>query len=255
VGIWLKNSILAAVIRFANASHKLLEQVIGAAKQMEDWQEARRLAELGTRTAILAHEAANALNSVYWTAQQVKNIIPAQHHELTNALMVELHRLKKLLTEFRSLSGSAHLQLTMVQIPEIVDHILKTQAVAWSQQGIRVIKEFSGDLGLTGDRDKLHQMILNLCRNAVEAMPEGGIVNLKAYTDGDDIILEIRDTGIGIPEGMEIFEPFVTTKSAGSGLGMYVVQQIVLAHRGEIIYRSQERKGTTFRITLPKHAT
>jgi signal transduction histidine kinase len=98
-------------------------------------------------------------------------------------------------------------------------------------------------------------MILNLCRNAVEAMPEGGIVNLKAYTDGDDIILEIRDTGIGIPEGMEIFEPFVTTKSAGSGLGMYVVQQIVLAHRGEIIYRSQERKGTTFRIILPKRAT
>jgi nitrogen-specific signal transduction histidine kinase len=157
VGIWLKNSILAAVIRFANASHKLLEQVIGAAKQMEDWQEARRLAELGTRTAILAHEAANALNSVYWTAQQVKNIIPAQHHELTNALMVELHRLKKLLTEFRSLSGSAHLQLTMVQIPEIVDHILKTQAVAWSQQGIRVIKEFSGDLGLTDDTKSLQK--------------------------------------------------------------------------------------------------
>jgi hypothetical protein len=55
---------------------------------MEDCEEARRLAELGTRTAILAHEAANALNGVYWTAQQVKNLIPAQHYELTNALIV-----------------------------------------------------------------------------------------------------------------------------------------------------------------------
>ena len=222
---------------------------------MEHYEQSKRLVELGMRTAILAHETANAITSVYWTAQQVKNIIPAQHHELTNILIVEIHRLRKLLAEFRSLSGAAHLQLTMVQIPEIADHILKTQAASWSEQGIRVIKEFSGDLGLTGDRDKLQQMVLNLCTNAVEAMPEGGILNLKAYNHGDDIVLEIRDTGIGIPEGMEIFEPFATTKSTGSGVGMYVVKQIVLAHCGEIIYRSEERKGTTFRITLPKRVS
>jgi signal transduction histidine kinase len=222
---------------------------------MEDCEEARRLAELGTRTAILAHETANALNSVYWTAQQVKNIIPAQHHELTNALTVELHRLQKLLAEFRSLSRAAHLQLTLVQISEIVDHIIKTQAASWSQQGIRVIKEFAGDLQLTGDRDKLQQMVLNLCTNAVEAMPKGGTLNLKAYAHMNDVVLEIRDTGMGIPEDMKIFEPFATTKAAGSGLGMYVVKQIILAHHGEIIYRSEVRKGTTFRITLPKCMT
>jgi signal transduction histidine kinase len=96
------------------------------------------------------------------------------------------------------------------------------------------------------------QVILNLCKNAVEAMPEGGSLTLKGYLSGaDTIVVEVSDTGIGIPEGMDIFEIFRTTKPDGTGLGLPLVSQIVSAHRGTVDYFSEPGKGTTFKLTLP----
>jgi len=135
---------------------------------------------------------------------------------------------------------------------ELLERIIATRGAFWSQQGVRIVKEFSSELRLSGDRDKLQQLILNLCTNAVEAMPNGGILILRVYALASDIILEISDNGSGIPKGMDILEPFTTTKPQGSGVGMYVVQQIIAAHHGKITYWSEEGNGTTFRITLPK---
>jgi signal transduction histidine kinase len=86
----------------------------------------------------------------------------------------------------------------------------------------------------------------------VEAMPEGGCLTLKGYlSSADTLVLEVSDTGIGIPEGMDIFEIFRTTKPDGTGLGLPLVSQIVSAHRGTVDYFSEPGKGTTFKLTLP----
>jgi len=107
------------------------------------------------------------------------------------------------------------------------------------------------------DPKRLKQVILNLCRNAVDAMPHGGRLSLRAKTDNGEVIIEVSDTGCGIPpsELGRIFEPFYTTKEAGTGLGLPVCRRIVEAHGGRITVESQPGRGTTLRVHLPLHLT
>jgi signal transduction histidine kinase len=99
--------------------------------------------------------------------------------------------------------------------------------------------------------EKLKQVLLNLCKNAFEAMPDGGTLTLRGRRTDGRVSLEIEDTGAGIPKGIDIFELFTTTKSHGTGLGLAIVRQIIGAHGGTITYSSQPGKGTTFRLSLP----
>jgi signal transduction histidine kinase len=94
-------------------------------------------------------------------------------------------------------------------------------------------------------------VILNLIRNAIESMPEGGLLTLKTYGVGENIVFEVSDTGAGIPEGVDVFELFTTTKAQGTGIGLYIVRQIVSAHRGTVTYTAEQGKGTTFQVMLP----
>jgi signal transduction histidine kinase len=93
--------------------------------------------------------------------------------------------------------------------------------------------------------------LLNLYKNAVEAMPGGGTIFLRGTGQDDHVVLEVQDTGAGIPEGVDVFEPFVTTKEYGTGLGLPLVRQIVSAHGGTVACASEPGKGTTFRLALP----
>jgi signal transduction histidine kinase len=103
------------------------------------------------------------------------------------------------------------------------------------------------------DKSKLKQALLNLWKNAIEAMPGGGTLIIKGQTLADRLVIEFHDTGTGIPAGIDIFEPFTTTKKDGTGLGLAVVRQIALAHGGAVTYTSQAAKGTIFRLSLPVH--
>ena len=100
----------------------------------------------------------------------------------------------------------------------------------------------------------LRRAVLNLLQNALEAMPQGGTVTLEGRGLATHVQLQVRDTGSGIPAARlaQIFEPLYTTKPEGTGLGLYIVQEIVTAHKGQITVESVERQGTTFTITLPR---
>jgi signal transduction histidine kinase len=101
------------------------------------------------------------------------------------------------------------------------------------------------------DPEKIKQVILNLCKNAVEAMPEGGRLTVKATASEGEVMLEVTDTGEGIAHGIDVFQLFRTTKPEGTGLGLPIVQQIISDHKGTIKYRSEIGKGTTFTVVLP----
>ena len=106
---------------------------------------------------------------------------------------------------------------------------------------------------LEADESQLWQAVLNLIRNAIEAMPDGGRLTLATKRDGDAVELQIADTGIGMTADQQhqLFKPFFSTKTGGTGLGLPLTQQIVVEHGGSITCQSDPAQGTTFRIRLP----
>jgi signal transduction histidine kinase len=101
------------------------------------------------------------------------------------------------------------------------------------------------------DAEKMKQVLINLVRNAVEAMPDGGEVTVESGVVDGQVRLRVRDTGPGLPEGVDVFQLFVTTKPKGTGLGLSIVQQIVLQHGGEITAASEAGRGAAFTVSLP----
>ena len=108
---------------------------------------------------------------------------------------------------------------------------------------------------LPADPEQMEQVFINLFTNAVEAMSGRGELRVQAKTPGDSVTIRVSDTGKGMPKDAveKIFEPFYTTKDKGTGLGLAIVFNIIRKHYGEIGVESEEGKGTTFTITLPKN--
>ena len=100
------------------------------------------------------------------------------------------------------------------------------------------------------DREKIKQVLINLVRNAIEAMPDGGNVAVASRATDSHLILEVSDTGTGIEPGLDIFDFFVTTKRGGTGLGLPIARRIVEAHGGSLSYESEPGRGTKFTVML-----
>jgi signal transduction histidine kinase len=134
----------------------------------------------------------------------------------------------------------------------LIDDVVKIQRPHLTQLAIEVEQRIPADLpAVEVDGDKIKQAFLNLIKNAAEAMPGGGTITLEAFAAQDRVVIHIKDAGTGIPLDVDAFEPFVTTKKDGTGIGLVIVRQIVIAHGGKVSYQSRPGEGTTFRIELP----
>ena len=221
--------------------------------------ERERLAAIGTTAATFAHEVGNPLNGMSLTAQILERRLAkrpgqAEDNLITplRTLMGEIRRLSLLLDEFRTLARRQTLYCKPLQLAQLVTDVLTTEAPQFEAAGVQVKQYLPRDLPLiSADSEKLKQVLLNLCKNAVEAMPQGGTLSVSITPVGPHLRLDISDTGVGIPDGVDIFEPFVTTKTQGTGLGLTVTRQILAAHRGSLTYHSTPGQGTTFVLTLP----
>jgi signal transduction histidine kinase len=143
--------------------------------------------------------------------------------------------------------------------PQDLGATLRAWAAEWQQsavpQGVMLRLEHLEHLGtVVFHPTTLCRALLNLVQNAVEAMPHGGTLTLAGQCTATHVQLHVRDTGSGIPVAQyaQIFEPLYTTKPGGTGLGLYIVQEIVAAHGGRVTVESVEGGGTTFTITLPR---
>lgn len=225
----------------------------------EKLQESERLAAMGTTAAVFAHEIGNPLNALSTTLQllqrqmiQPKGYDRASINSMLGGLLNELDHLGSLLNDFRSLARPQSLDLRPIQLPQIAADLLAAEATDCANRGIVIDQSFPPDFPtIIADGRRLKQALLNLCKNAIEAMVNGGRLSVRGYRTGNMVSLEVEDTGIGIPEEFEVFELFKTTKHHGTGLGLAIVRQIVSAHNGTISYRSQPGEGTTFTILLP----
>jgi two-component system nitrogen regulation sensor histidine kinase GlnL len=233
----------------------------------EDLQRADRLAMVGTLAAGLAHEIRNPLGGIKGAAQLLKRSLDRDSSllEYANIMIREVDRVDKLIEQLLDLSRPAKLELTALNIHEILEDVLLLQTQASTEQKMTVKKRFDPSLPpIRGDRAQLTQVFLNLTQNAFQAMARGGTltVTTRAETDfhirgqGTDrskfIWVDIEDEGAGIKEEdlPHIFSPFFTTRNNGTGLGLAVCYRIVSEHGGLIRVASAEGKGTTFKISL-----
>jgi two-component system, LuxR family, sensor kinase FixL len=239
----------AAFIRDISDKTRLQQQLV----------ESEKLAAIGGTAAKIGHEIANPLNGIYLTLQLVEQRLgrhPSADKRVTADVLKikkEIARLNQLVQEFRTLSRPQDYHFLTTNVGAMIADILDLQRPLCESRGIKVRRRIAFDVPtMRVDEDKLKQALLNLIKNASEAMPTGGTLSVALNHLDGRIMIEIADTGSGIPAGTDVFAPFFTTKKEGTGLGLIIVRQIISAHGGTIFYDSQPGMGTTFHITLPR---
>jgi signal transduction histidine kinase len=215
------------------------------------------LAELGLAVSQIAHEIANPLDGIWACVQLLERDItredtdPGRMRETLDSLNAQIGRLRNLLNELRELPRPLKLNLLPVALSPLVSETVDCAAPTVAPS-ILIRKDLPQNLPpVLADADKLKQVILNLVKNAVEAMPDGGTLTLRTYRTAKYVCFEIEDTGVGIPEGANLFHLFASSKPSGLGIGLCIVRQITAAHHGTIDYTSAVGKGTTFKVSLP----
>ncbi|HLX68741.1 MAG TPA: ATP-binding protein, partial [Verrucomicrobiae bacterium] len=168
----------------------------------------------------------------------------------------EIHRLDYIVTQFLHAIRPVPPQLKPGSLNEVVTKTLELLRPELDNRGLTVKTKLDGRLPFAPlDLTQMQQVLVNLIKNAMQAMTKGGVLTLRTGEGSDGVWLSVADTGGGIPQDQlnRIFEPFFTTKKKGSGLGLMIVQRIVRAHDGRIELESDVGRGTTFRIWLPLH--
>ena len=248
----------AVAIENARLYREAREALLGLQKAQEATVRSERLAAVGTLAASLAHEVRNPLNSISLMLVLLKRRLarPAAAGEPDLAATVEdvrreVERLDGLVGEFLSLSTVDRLERQRVDPGTVAREALVLTAPGAAARGVRVTEELPPLPAIPIDRQKLKQVLLNLVRNALEAMPSGGTLKLAARPQDGGVVLEVTDTGVGIEPDLDVFDFFTSTKRGGTGLGLPISRRIVEAHGGTLTYESERGRGTTFRVALP----
>jgi signal transduction histidine kinase len=217
---------------------------------------------LGRLAVSVSHEIRNPLSAITLHVELLQEELcqPSPNSAEVMAqsfteITTQLGRLHDLVQDYLSLARVATIERT----PQDLGATVETWAHEWqplaAAQGVTLQLEGLTTLGqAVFHANTLRRVVLNLVHNALDAMPQGGTLTLAGQGTATQVQLYVRDTGNGIPAAQlpHIFEPLYTTKPEGTGLGLYIVQEIVRAHAGEITVQSVEGHGTTFLLTLPR---
>ena len=235
------------------------------ASQKEKLVQTERVAAWRELARRLAHELRNPLFPLQITVenlQRARQLAPAQFQEVFNeataTLKAELTNLNTIIGRFSDFSKMPAPQLTQVNVNETLRNAVRLFEPQFTAVGKPPIttEYFLADAlpEIDADPDLLHRAFQNLVLNALDAMPAGGTLMLRSSNGEDSVRIEVSDTGKGLTpeECSRLFTPYYTTKQQGTGLGLAIIQSIVADHHGTISVTSEEGRGATFRIELPK---
>ena len=209
----------------------------------------------------ISHEIKNPLSAMALHAE----ILEAQINKMEinqktkvlksiETLQSESRRLNRIIQQFLTLARPSKLELNLIKLNKIIEDVLELVHQQAQELGLQIISELDPSIGVIyGDEDQLKQVFLNLILNAFSATDPGGRVKISTISESDRVIVQVKDTGKGIPELVrnKIFDLYFTTKKDGGGVGLAVCQNIIKAHDGRIDFESAEGEGTIFTIILP----
>jgi len=211
-----------------------------------------RLSQLGEMSAGISHELRNSMSVISGYARLLSKKTEQTNKPTVVAIEEEIKSMDKIISELLAFAKPTVLSMEELKLAELIKDT--AASIPGSNDAIRISIETECDPPVKGDAVLLKQAFSNLLINAAEAMPDGGRINIKLRCVKNKAEVSIADTGCGIPEGIikKIFLPFYTTKQKGFGLGLALVQKIIISHGGIVSAESRKGDGSIFVITLPQ---
>lgn len=236
----------------------VLQDISERKRLQEQLRKTERIAELGTLASGMAHEIGTPMNVILGRAEYLMDRVKDEPvRKGLQTIITQVERITKVMNQLLSFARRKAPERVRLDLREVVENNLDIFQERLAKSRILVDTSFeeSGPLVLA-DADQMSQVLINLVMNAIHAMPQGGTMRIGLASEKELVKLTVADTGHGIPQEAlgRVFEPFFTTKEfgKGTGLGLTVVKGIIEEHQGTITVESEEGKGTTVAILLPK---
>jgi PAS domain S-box-containing protein len=212
-----------------------------------------RMAALGEVAARVAHEIRNPLVSLGGFAKRLEKKLNGNLKEYADIIAKEVGRLEGILNEILSFVKETRIHKEAVSSHKLMEEVISLIRSEIEDKNIVIVQDFGEHAEIYVDPNRVKDALLNIMKNAVQAMGENGTITVRVYNRGDECAFEIKDTGPGIAEGdmLFIFDPFFTTKKAGTGLGLTITHRIVEEHDGRIEVEGKPGGGSTFRVLIP----
>lgn len=247
---------------FTELSLAMNHMMYQLALRQEQLIKAHKLKAVGTLTAGVAHELNNPINNIMLTASMLledyHDLDEAERLEMIKDLVEQAERSQKIVRNLLEFARDREIVTNLYRVEDLLQETLQFASNQLKLSKVKVVRKFAPNLPpVSGDKQQLTQVFLNLILNAIDAMSEGGTITIETVLvkEGDYLRIDFTDTGTGIPAHVQshIFDPFFTTKSQGkgTGLGLSVSLEIIRKHGGDIQVSSQVGKGSTFSVVLP----
>ncbi|MGG1676940.1 ATP-binding protein [Neobacillus sp. NRS-1170] len=222
-------------------------------KSEEILLQSEKLSIVGELAAGVAHEIRNPLTTIKGFVQLYKSGI--QTFDFNELLLSELERIESITTELLSLGKPQAVELNRINVRDLIENTLELMAPEALMYDIQIqLKAEESSYFITGEKNQLKQVFLNILKNAMEAMKGGGDIHISLSKGAaGDCVISVQDQGCGIPEELlpRLGEPFYSLKEKGTGLGIMICHKIIKQHNGTITYTSKENEGTLVEIKLP----
>jgi PAS domain S-box-containing protein len=212
-----------------------------------------KMAALGEVAAKVAHEIRNPLVSVGGFAKRLEKKLEGNLKEYAGIIVKEVERLEGILREILGFVKEVRLARENIDLNSLVDDVIILMESEIIERGISLFRDFGPPTEVFIDPNRVKEALLNIISNAVQSLAGQGAVYVRTYTDEGYAVVEIEDTGRGIPEKdiPFVFNPFYTTKASGTGLGLAITHRIVQEHNGKIDLETAVDKGSKFRVYIP----
>ena len=236
----------------------ILDDVTARVRLEEQLQHSEKMASIGLLAAGVAHEVNTPLTGISSYTQMLREQVRPEdlRYPLLEKIERQAFRAAKIINNLLNFARSSTAEMEPIDLNRLLSDVLSLVEHQLEKNRVKVRREFAGDLPrIRGNENRIQQVFFNLILNARDAMPSGGWLTLATSADDDTVIVEVRDTGVGIrrEDIKRIYDPFFTTKGIGrgTGLGLSVSYGILQEHGGAIFVESAPGKGTTFQVALP----